>query len=63
MAGDLKECREQAKRCLKLAVDTDDPVLKNSLIDTAQRWERLASDLHSDNDLVAKPDQLHEKAG
>jgi hypothetical protein len=62
MAADPKECREQAERCLKLAADTDDPVLKNSLIDTAQRWERLASDLHSDN-LVAKPDQLHEKAG
>ena len=30
MAADPKECRETAKRCLKLAADTDDPVLKKS---------------------------------
>ena len=27
MATDPKECREQAKRCLKLAAETNDPVL------------------------------------
>jgi hypothetical protein len=63
MATDPKECREQAKRCLKLAAETTDPVLKNSLTDTAHRWERLAADLQSDNDWVAKSDQLHKKAG
>lgn len=64
MAADPKECRKQAKRCLNLAADTNDPVLKNSLIDTAQRWERLASDLESDTDLIARPpDQTHKRAG
>ena len=59
MATDPKECREQAKRCLKLAAETNDPVLKTSLTDAAHRWERLAADL--DNDWVAKSDQLHKR--
>ena len=61
MATDPKECREQAKRCLKLAAETNDPVLKTSLTDAAHRWERLAEDLASDNDWVAKSDQLHKR--
>ena len=31
MATDPKECREQAKRCLKLAAETNDPVLGHAL--------------------------------
>jgi hypothetical protein len=61
MATDPKECREQAKRCLKLAAETTDPVLKNSLTDTAHRWERLASDLEPDNDWVARSHQQHKR--
>jgi hypothetical protein len=47
MGTDPKECREQAKRCLKLAAETNDPVLNTSLTDAAHRWERLAADLES----------------
>jgi hypothetical protein len=59
--ADPKEYRRQAKRCLKLAADTNDAVLKNNLIEAAQRWERLAADLAAT--LAAKPDQLHKQAG
>ena len=31
MATDPNECREQAKRCLKLAAETNDPVLGHAL--------------------------------
>jgi hypothetical protein len=62
MAADPKECREQAKRCLKLAAETNDPVLKNSLTETAHRWERLAADLDSDHQVV-NLSQHHKKAG
>jgi hypothetical protein len=63
MAADPKECREQAKRCLKLAAETNDPVLKNSLTETAHRWERLAADLDSDRNQVVNLNQHHKKAG
>ena len=45
MPGDPKECREHAKRCWALAFEVTNPVLKESLMDTAQRWSRLAADL------------------
>jgi hypothetical protein len=45
MPGDPKQCREHAKRCWELASGATNPVLKESLIDLAQRWARLASDL------------------
>lgn len=61
--ADPKEYRRQAKRCLKLAADTNDTFLANNLIETAQRWDRLASDLEAVITLVTKPDQLHKKAG
>lgn len=63
MAADPKECREQAQRCLQLAAETNDPVLKNSLTETAHRWERLAADLDSDRNQVVNPSQHHKKAG
>ena len=47
MPGNPKECRENAKRCWALASEATNPVLKESLIDTAQRWSRLAADLES----------------
>jgi hypothetical protein len=62
MAADPKECREQAKRCLKLAAETNDPVLRESLTDTAHRWERLAADLEADVSLVVNLRQDQKKA-
>jgi hypothetical protein len=45
MAGDPEECREHAKRCWALADKTTNPALKESLVELAQRWASLASDL------------------
>ena len=59
--ADPKEYRWQAKRCLKLAANTNDTVLKANLIEAAQRWKRLAADLEANATLVAKP-QLHRQA-
>ena len=38
MPGDPKRCREHAKRCWALASEVTNPVLKESLLDAAQRW-------------------------
>ena len=60
MPGDPNVCREHAKRCWALASDTKNPALKDSLVDLAQRWARLAVDLEFTRDLMAewadKPD-------
>jgi hypothetical protein len=60
MPGDPSECRERAKRCWALAAATTNPPLKKSLIDLAQRWALLASDLQFTHDLleewVSKPE-------
>ena len=56
MPGDPKECREQAKRCWALAVETTNPVIKASLVDIAQRWARLAVDQQSTNELLEEWD-------
>jgi hypothetical protein len=42
---DANECREHAKRCVALAAQTTDPVLRERLSETAQAWARLASQL------------------
>lgn len=64
MPGDPNEYQQHAKRCLKLAAETADPVLKETLTDSAQRWERLASDLAATNELLAKwEDQQEQTAG
>jgi hypothetical protein len=47
MPGDPKECREHAKRCWALASEVTNPVLRDSLLETAQRWSRLAVDLEA----------------
>jgi hypothetical protein len=45
MPLDPQECRENAKRCVELAVETTDPNAKEILVSTAQNWERLAAKL------------------
>ena len=52
MPGDPKHCREQAKRCLRLAHEATNPALKDSLADIAQKWMRLAKDLEATKRLL-----------
>ena len=47
MPGDPKEYREHAKCCWALASEITNPVLRESLVETAQRWSRLATDLEA----------------
>ncbi|MGA7458379.1 MAG: hypothetical protein WBW51_13815 [Methyloceanibacter sp.] len=58
MQNSPKECLEHANRCLKLAAETVDPVLKDNLLNSAKRWKRLAAELEPENEwlaLKAKP--------
>ena len=58
MPGDPNECRERAKRCWALAAEARNPALKESLVDLAQRWSALATDLEARNrvlDLWGEP--------
>jgi hypothetical protein len=41
MPGDPKKYNEHAERCLELASQAWDPVLKENLTQAAQRWTRL----------------------
>jgi hypothetical protein len=52
MPVDPKECREHAKRCWALASETKNPVLKESLVELAQNWARLATELDSTHALL-----------
>ena len=52
MPGDPKECREHARRCWALAGEAKNPEIKNSLIEIAQRWTVLASDLEATHKLL-----------
>jgi hypothetical protein len=52
MPGDPEECRAHAKRCWALAAETKNPVLKESLVDLAQRWAQLAADLQTTRALL-----------
>jgi hypothetical protein len=52
MPGDPKECREHAKRCLKIAQESTNQTLKASLEEIAQNWLRLAADLEATKPLL-----------
>jgi hypothetical protein len=52
MPGSPKECRERAEHCKMLAVETNNPVLRDSFADLANRWERIADDLECQCDLI-----------
>jgi hypothetical protein len=54
MPGEPNECREHAKRCWVLAAKTKNPVLKASLVDLAQNWARLATDLEATSALLGR---------
>jgi hypothetical protein len=61
MWGDPKECRERAKRYCELAAETNDLILKESLVDYAERWARIAADLEYANDRLEQRRQKNEK--
>jgi hypothetical protein len=63
MPGDPKECREHAKRCLQLAHETKNPVLKESLTDIAGQWTRLATDLEVTTLLLDEMGQSQPQVG
>jgi hypothetical protein len=52
MPGDPNECRSHAKRCWALAAECNNPALKQSLVDLAQRWAALATDLEATKSLL-----------
>jgi hypothetical protein len=52
MPGDPNECRLRAKRCWALAAESKNPALKESLVDLAQRWAALATDLEATQRLL-----------
>ena len=52
MPGDPQECREHAKRCWALASQSRNSALKESLIELAQRWASLATDLETTQRLL-----------
>ena len=51
MPGDPKEFRENATRCLAMAAEAPDPDLRESLVETAHRWLRLATDIEASDSL------------
>ena len=58
MPGDPKEFRENAERCLAMAAEQPNPDLRESLVETAQRWLRLATDIEATDSLLeANPDR------
>ena len=63
MPGNPKECREHAKRCLQLAHETTNPVLKDSLTDIAGQWTRLATDLEVTKQLLDELGQPQPQTG
>ena len=52
MPGDPRECREHANRCWALASQVTNSALRESLVETAQRWSRLAIDLEAMDGLL-----------
>jgi hypothetical protein len=58
MPGDPKEFRENAQRCLAMAAEAPNPDLRESLVETAQRWLRLATDIEATDCLLeTSPDR------
>ena len=61
MWGNPKEYRERARRYFEMAAETSDFVLKESLIDYAERWLRMAAELEYAHDRVSQRHQRSEK--
>jgi hypothetical protein len=66
MPGNPTDCREHAKRCWALASETTNPILKDTLVELAQRWALLAIDLEFTGQLLAEwgdPGKLTSRRG
>ena len=63
MWGTPKDYRERARRYFEMASETSDFVLKESLIDYAERWLRMAAELEYAHDRVSQRHQKSEKIG
>jgi len=63
MPGNPEQCRQHAKRCWALALETTNPVLKESLTDAAQRWAVLAAELETIHSLLEALEEPEKKAG
>jgi hypothetical protein len=59
---DANECRENARRCVMLANQTTDALVKERLFETAQGWMRLAVDFANFDDQRAKQTLLDRSA-
>lgn len=60
---DPKTFRENAQRCLAMAADTPDPHLRESLVETAQRWLHLATEIEADHSLLEPTHYEKAKVG
>jgi len=60
---DPKIFRENAQRCLAMAADTPDPHLRESLVETAQRWLHLATEIEADHSLLEPTHYEEAKVG
>ena len=53
MPGDPTECRERAMNCMLLAEEASDAQSKQTFLDLAQSWTRLAAELEDSLNLLA----------
>ena len=61
MPGDPKECRENAKCCLKMAADSTSSLAKAQFEKIAKKWLLLAADLEHANTIVKQWGVIDEK--
>jgi hypothetical protein len=47
MPGDPKECREHAENCRRMAAESRTTSGRSTLLNLADHWERLATELES----------------
>jgi hypothetical protein len=52
MPGDPKQCRAQAVRCAELAAETNNPQLKERLVELSKHWNVLALELEGTIELL-----------
>jgi hypothetical protein len=58
MPGDPRQCRLNAKRCLRLAARARRPEARQTLTALAETWTRLAAELESDEVLLCTISEL-----